>query len=81
MLSCCGRHVVLIYDAMQMKIVMTAFFKSKAVIAVYLRIYIDTSSPWIWKGVSATLQSGRYTLLYPMGRCDRRVWMKYTFAC
>ena len=23
------------------------------------------SSPWIWKGVSATLQSGRYTLSYP----------------
>ena len=22
--------------------------------------------PWIWKGVSATLQSGRYTLSYPM---------------
>ena len=27
-----------------------------------------TSSPWIWKGVSATLQSGRYTLLYPRGQ-------------
>ena len=26
------------------------------------------SSPWIWKGVSATLQSGRYALSYP--RCD-----------
>ena len=27
------------------------------------------SSPWIWKGVSATLQSGRYTLSYPRGWC------------
>ena len=26
-------------------------------------------SHWIWNGVSATLQSGRYTLLYPRGRC------------
>ena len=26
------------------------------------------SSPWIGKGVSATLQSGRYTLSYPRGR-------------
>ena len=25
-------------------------------------------SPWIWKGVSATLWSGRYTLSYPRGR-------------
>ena len=25
----------------------------------------NTSSPWIWKGVSATLQSGRYALSYP----------------
>ena len=28
----------------------------------------NTSSPWIWKGVSATSQSGRYTLSYPRGR-------------
>ena len=28
----------------------------------------NDSSPWIWKGVSATLQSGRYTLSYPRGR-------------
>ena len=27
-----------------------------------------TTSLWIWKGVSATLQSGRYTLSYPKGR-------------
>ena len=26
------------------------------------------TSPCIWKGVSATLQSGRYTFSYPMGR-------------
>ena len=26
------------------------------------------SSPWIWKGVSATWKSGRYTLSYPRGR-------------
>ena len=26
------------------------------------------SSPWILKGVSATLQSGRYNLSYPRGR-------------
>ena len=25
-------------------------------------------SAWIWKGVSATLQAGRYTLSYPRGR-------------
>ena len=28
------------------------------------------SSPWIWKGVSATLYNGRYTLSYPRGRCE-----------
>ena len=28
----------------------------------------NVSSPWIWKGVSATLKSGRYTLSYPRGR-------------
>ena len=28
----------------------------------------STSSPWKWKGVSATLQSGRYNLLYQRGR-------------
>ena len=27
------------------------------------------SSLWIWKGVSATLPSGRYTLSYPRRRC------------
>ena len=27
-----------------------------------------TLSPWIWKGVSTTWQSGRYTLLYPRGQ-------------
>ena len=26
------------------------------------------SSPWVWKGVSATLSSGRYILSYPSGR-------------
>ena len=25
-------------------------------------------TPWIWKGISVTWQSGRYTLLYPRGR-------------
>ena len=25
-------------------------------------------APWIWKSVSATSQSGRYTLFYPRGR-------------
>ena len=30
------------------------------------------SFPWIWKGVCATLQSGRYTLSYPRGRYIRR---------
>ena len=29
--------------------------------------YDATSFPWIWKGVSATLQSGRYTFSYPRG--------------
>ena len=28
----------------------------------------NISSPWIWNSVSATLQSGRYTLSYPKGR-------------
>ena len=27
------------------------------------------SAPWIWKDVSATLYSGRYTLSYSRGRC------------
>ena len=30
--------------------------------------HVIISSPWIWKGVYATLQSGRYTLPYPRGR-------------
>ena len=34
---------------------------------------INISSLWIWKGVSATLQSGRYTLSYPMGRYVTRI--------
>ena len=34
----------------------------------------NKSSPWIWKGVSATLQSGRYTLSYPRGRNKVLVW-------
>ena len=29
-----------------------------------------TTSPWMWNGVSATLQSGRCTLSYPKGRQD-----------
>ena len=29
---------------------------------------IDILTPWIWKGVSATLQSGRYTLSCPVWR-------------
>ena len=29
---------------------------------------VNISCPRIWKGVSETLQSGRYTLLYPRGR-------------
>ena len=35
---------------------------------------LDTcmSPPWIPKGVFATLQSGRYTLSYPKGRCSDR---------
>ena len=33
----------------------------------------NISSPWIWKGVSATLSSGRYTLSYPRWR--------YVFCC
>ena len=31
-------------------------------------LHLYMPSPWIWKGVSATLQSGRYTLSYPRGR-------------
>ena len=30
--------------------------------------FSNKSSPWIWKGVSATSWSGRYTLSYPRGR-------------
>ena len=33
------------------------------------------SSLWIWKGVSATLQSGRYTLSYPRGRYVYLMWV------
>ena len=32
---------------------------------VPFQMQVNKSSPWIWKGVSATLQSGRYTLSYP----------------
>ena len=31
-------------------------------------MFIDTSSLWVREGVSATLQSDRYTLSYPRGR-------------
>ena len=31
-------------------------------------VVLHISSPWIWKGASATLQSGRYTLSYLRGR-------------
>ena len=43
----------------------------------------NKSSPWIWKGVSATLQSGRYTLSYPRGRNKVLVWrlMPYLLRC
>ena len=34
---------------------------------------VNKSSPWVWKGVSDTSQSGRYTLLDPRGRCVKRV--------
>ena len=41
------------------------------------------SCPWIWKGVSATLQSGRYTLSYPRRRCvlPCRGKQTVTFVC
>ena len=32
------------------------------------RLMYNITSPWIWKGVSATFQSGRYTLSCPRGR-------------
>ena len=39
------------------------------------------SSPWIWKGLSTTLESGRYTLSYPRGRystfCNTAWWDKW----
>ena len=34
------------------------------------------SSPWIWKGVSTTWQSGRYTLSYPRGRYVGQLWLR-----
>ena len=35
------------------------------------------SSPWLWKGVYATSQSGRYTLSYPMGRYICMYWTNF----
>ena len=34
----------------------------------------NQSSPWIWKGVSATLQSDRYTISYPRGRISKLIF-------
>ena len=41
-------------------------------------VHIYTSS-WIWKGVTATLQSGRYTLSYPRWRhrYSVEIWWQY----
>ena len=33
----------------------------------------NISSLWIWKGVSATLKSGRYTRSYPRGRYGEKM--------
>ena len=32
-------------------------------------LIMSSLGPWIWKGVFASLQSGRYALLYPRLRC------------
>ena len=53
---------------------LTEFIFSKNVnteLTIQMNIYLNNkhnSSPWIWKGVSATSQSGRYTLSYPRWR-------------
>ena len=45
---------------------------------------VDRSSPWTWKGVPASLSSGRYTLSYPMWRGvdndEDNVWCFHAFA-
>ena len=43
-------------------------------------IYIK-SSPRIWKGLSATLQSGRYTLSYPKGRNNLHFFDNKWYYC
>ena len=41
----------------------------RKIISYHTIVYCNIiSSLWIWKGVSATLWSGRYTLSYPRGR-------------
>ena len=35
---------------------------------VCICMYMYISTPWIWKSISATLESGRYTLSYRWGR-------------
>ena len=41
-------------------------FSPGLIVKQVYNVYIST--PWIRKGVSATLPSGRYTLSYPRGR-------------
>ena len=51
----------------------------------YLKQEYYKSFPWIWKGVSATLQSGRYTLSYPRGLCrvvsENDFFLKHKITC
>ena len=54
--SCTGGPSSCIALYLKYNILMSCFFS------------ICVSPPWTWQGVSATLQSGRYTLLYQRGR-------------
>ena len=38
------------------------------------------SSLWIWKGVSATLQSSKYTLSYPRRRCVSNIYTPFSHS-
>ena len=46
-----------------------SYFQGSSNLGLYFAfLFWHISSPWIWKGVSATLWSGRYTLSYPRRR-------------
>ena len=49
------------------------------VLSISVLVIVMTSSPWVGKGISATLQSGRYTPSYPRGRLILMYHYFYTF--